>query len=276
MKRADKEAAKARLEALCAQWAALGPEDGSRKLSLQGEIFELVFDLFPNPKQRDEIAAVFLGDWKGFDPAKGSAYGFFSSRLSLRAKDTYEDKKKYQDRIVSDTVQTDDGEDISLLANLPAGARSDPEDALQLDATACELLIGILDLPQRLRGRANNPTRHNYFRMFFTDGIAASFHQNTIPEIYLRRERDLFTAMKEEFLDFFMRDRCRTVETICRSPLKPYGDLVEGRGTEETKLPLPGDVYVSYLDRMEHTKAGLSAVSQQRTAFEAEVRKWLL
>lgn len=273
MKHTDRVGAKTKLEDLCAQWASLGPEDAAVKQNIQGEIFELVFDLFPG--REDEITTVFLNDWIKYDPVKGPAYGFFSSRIGFKKKDTYRDEKIHRDRTVAGEVQTDDGEDANLLENLPAGPDANPEDALKLDATACELLTLMLELPQRLQGRANNPTRHKYFRMFFTDGIATYLHQTPSAEVFQKRQRDLFAAMKLDFLDFFMRESCRTIPAVCCCPLKPYGELVKGRDMAETRLPLPGDVYVSYLDRVEHTKAGPSAVSQQRTAYEAEVKKWL-
>lgn len=273
MKHEDKAAARAKLEQLCAQWAALGPEDQGRKLDMENEIFILAYELFPG--RESEIGTVFLNDWKHFDAAKGSAYGFFSARISLRQKDAYRDQKAYEDHTVTDTVQMDGDQSESLLENLPAGPGAGPEERLDLDDTARELLSVILNLRGHLQGRANNPARHNYFRMFFTDSVASSLHDGTPPPVFIKRERDLFTALKLEFLDFFMRETCRSVADICRSPLKPYGALVEGRGMEETKLPLPGDVYVSYLSRVENTKVRAPAVSQQRQMYREELKKWL-
>lgn len=273
MRHEDKTAARAKLEQLCARWAALGPEDQGRKLDVENEIFLLVYQLFPG--RESEIGTVFLKDWKHFDPAKGPAYGFFSARISLRQKDAYRDQKVYEDHTVADTAQPDDGRGESLLEGLPAGAGADPGERLDLDDTACEFLSVILDLRSHLQGRANNPTRHNYFRMFFTDSVAAGLHDGPPPPVFVKRERDLFTALKLEFLDFFMEENCRSVADICRSPLKPYGALVEGRSMEETKLPLPGDVYVSYLSRMENTRVNVSAVSQQRQIYREELKKWL-
>lgn len=270
----DKEKEKAKLEQLCTQWAALGPEDAGEKLNLQGKIFEVVYRLFPG--YEDVIGAVFLTDWKGFDPAKGSAYGFFSSRTSLRKKDVYRAQKVYQDRIVEDTVRNDGGDEgESLLARLPAEPGKEPEERLRLEASVCALTAAMLELPQRLHGRANNSTRHNYFRMFYTDGVVTSLHNCPVREIFRKRERDMFTVMKLEFLDYFMAAQCRTVDEIADGQLKPYGELVEGREMEETALPLPDGVYMSYLDRVEHTKKRPSAVSQQRTAYVQMIRGWL-
>lgn len=273
MGKTEKEAQKAELEQLCAEWAALGPEDGGRKLNLQGQIFELVFLLFPG--REEWITSVFLSDWNRFDPAKGSAYGFFADRSKKRMIDAKRTDSEYSKHIISDTVQTDDGEEVSLLDKLPDEQGGDPGERMRMDAEVCALIAAMLELPQRLQGRANNLTRHNYFRMFYTDGVVTSLRNCPVREILRKRQRDMLAAMKLEFLDYFMAEQCRTVDRIADSPLKAYGELVEGREMEETDLPLPGDVYVSYLDRVEHTKVGLSAVSQQKRAYQQEVTKWI-
>ena len=267
MSRQDQPNMRETLETLCAQWAALGPEDTGKKLDVQSQIFEIVFDLFKG--REDEIVTVFLNDWQKFDPARGSAYDFFSVRLRYQKLNAYRKQKTHQDRTVTKLIQLDSGEEEDPTDRLPAGWDSDPELLLMFDAAACELLIGILELPKRLQGQANNPTRHRYFRLFFTNNAVTCLHGFGVPESWLRRERDLFAAMQEEFLDFFLRERCRTIPDVCRSPLKLHGELVEGQRMEETELPLPGDVYASYLNVGENT------VSQQKKFYLQEVRNWL-
>lgn len=273
MDKTDREAQKAELEQLCTQWAALGAEDEGRKLNLQGQIFELAFRLFPG--KGEWITSLFLGEWKKFDPAKGSAYSFFAARVERRKKDADRKESSYYGHITADTIRKDDGGEESLLEKFPAKQSGDAEERMRIDADVCELISAMLELPQRLCGRANNPTRHNYFRMFFTETVAACLHGADVLKSFQKRERDTFAAMKLEFLDYFMVEQCRTAAEIAESPLKPYGELVEGREMKETALPLPNDVYVSYLDRMGNTKVGLSAISQQKKAYYQEVAKWI-
>lgn len=271
MGKVDKAALQAALEDRYREWAALGPEDSGRKLAALSQLFELVYALFPG--HGDEINTIFIGEWNSFDPSKGSLYGFFASRIRLREKDTYRREQTLHQRAAG-ALDTGE-EELNALDTLPAGPGSDPEDQLRLDAAACELIAAILDLPQRLQGRAANAVRCGYFRMFFTDNIATYLHQSPPPEVFRRRERDLFAALKIEFMDYFMAERCRSVEEVCACPLKLYGQLVEGRPMEETRLPLPGDVYISYLEREEGLKASSATVSQQRQAYLREVEKWL-
>lgn len=274
MRKMDQAALKARLEALCGQWAALGQGEEGRRQALQGEIFELVFRLFPG--RGDHIATVFLQDWRSFDPAKGSAYKFFANRIKNREKTTWDKQEKYQERTVGGAMETDDGESFDLVENIPARSDSGPEEQLQLDETACALLAAMLELPQRLHGQANNPVRRGYFRLFFTGGVADYLHSAPLAEGIEKRERDLFSAMKVEFLDYFMARRCRALWEICRSPLKPYGQVVEGGSMEEeTRLPLPNDVYCAYMDRVEGTPVGASAVANQRSAYKDFLRATL-
>lgn len=262
MRKADKEVLKARLEAMYREWAAFGPEDSGRKQEKLNDIFLAIYDLFPG--HEDMINTLFMTDWANYDPALGTLYSFFKFRIDRRSKGAYQKERKREERLARDTSDGGDGQDTSILDSLPAGPGSDPEDLLRLDATACELIAAVLELPQRLQGRANNAARHNYFRMFFTDNIAAYLHDSPELEVIQRRERDLFAALKVEFLDHFMARHCRSVEAVHLSPLKPYGELVAGKDMKETRLPLPGDVYISYLDRIEHLRVGPSAVSQQK------------
>lgn len=265
MSKTDKEALMAKMERVFQEWAALNgaEENSAAALSKRNELFVLVYGLFPG--REDEINTLFLtGEWQKCDPAKGSARGFFASRLRLREKDEYRREQLRSQRMVWDAPAEEDGPGI--LDALPAGPGSAPEQRLRVDASVCEMISAMLELPRRLHGRANNDTRRNYFRMFFAETVVSCIHGADALESFRRRERDLFAAMKLEFLDFFMTEPCRRVDAIADSGLKPYGELVEGRGPEETKLPLPGDVYISYLGRVENTRVGPPVISEQRKA----------
>lgn len=62
-----------------------------------------------------------------------------------------------------------------------------------------------------------------------------------------KRQRDIFEAMCIPFLDFFMRDICRSLEEILASDLKLHGEMVEGRAMKRPEQPLPNDVYRQYM-----------------------------
>lgn len=103
--------------------------------------------------------------------------------------------------------------------------------------------------------------------MFFTDNVTTCLHQGEIPALFRKRERDLFQAMEVQFLDYFMAKRCRTAAAIQQCSLKLYGLLAQGKPMEETRLPLPNDVFTSYLEQTRKKKVGDSAVSRQKGAY---------
>ena len=151
------------------------------------------------------------------------------------------------------------------------------EEALEelfLDERAYECLSLMLDLPNKLQGKANNPEKINYYRMFFTDGVT-DYVRSSGGQVFFAHEADLFQAAKLPFLDFFLDRVCRTVPRLASSETRPYGQLVEGRPDEPVEQPLPQDVYRSYLAREEGRRAGLSAISQQRTAYRAFLKRML-
>lgn len=131
----------------------------------------------------------------------------------------------------------------------------------------CELITLILLLPQRLSGQANNPVKIKYFRMFFTDSMVLSVHTMEMEYLH-KRQRDIFEAMCIPFLDFFMRDICRSLEEILASDLKLHGEMVEGRAMERPEQPLPNDVYRQYMRVVEHIEIRSDgAISNQRASY---------
>lgn len=296
MKRIDKVGLRENLDRLGVAWARLGPEDEGVRSKMQEEIFCMACELYYNCT--DEITTVFLNDWPKFDPEKGSLSGFFAARINLRGKDTNrwnrserqvwetdpvtgKKKRVYRSAIVQEGDSSEDGGSSLQDAvqadrwtesggNFSTGSQDDPERRVRLDETTYELIIAMLELPRRLQGRANNPTRLNYFRLFFTNGVATYLHHALSPEEFQKRERDLFAVLKLEFLDYFMANLCRTAADICYSPLKPYGALVQGKPMDkETELPLPDKVYISYLDRVEDQEAVKpSAIDGQRKEYK--------
>jgi len=272
--------------------ANCGPEDDGVRRRLVNDIFQLVYEAVYKKDESDAIGTFFLKDWHKFDPTKGQRLStFIKDRLAFRAKDNMHLDRG--DRYISENPpetgktkrrwrnskadgRTEDGEEKSLVDGLPGRPGGDPYGVVLLDLMACELLAAMLELSQRLEGRANNPVRRHYYRLFFTDNVVSILHSVETPEGYVRRERDLFRAMSETFRDYFMLRPCRSVEEIQHTGLKPYGLLVEGRPMDqEPKQPLPEDVYVTYLDRVEHYQANTSAVSQQFTKYKKFVHQVL-
>lgn len=300
----DKAALRAELNRLGEAWGNTRESgDEAVRLKLQGNIFQVVCQLFSGPtedklysNERDEaINMVFLSDWHNYDAKLGSLYDFFNHRIEWRRKEA--DLKAHGHRQLTDTdpetgekkrmwkrvlEQEPDnrGEELEGAVqvawnNAPAGPEGSPEENINLDAAAYVLLSSMLNLSTLLEGQSNNPIRRRYFHMFFTDGISDYLHKNPVPDAFLRRERDLFRALELSFLDYFLSEKCRTAPAIQDTPLKPYGQMVEGKPMEEAEHPLKADVYSAYLDRMEHYHAGSSTISGQRAIYNAFLRKRL-
>lgn len=167
------------------------------------------------------------------------------------------------------TLVTSDGEDGGTLSDMVADDRSGREatQRLNVDESLCELITLILLLPQRLSGQANNPVKIKYFRMFFTDSMVLSVHTMEMEYLH-KRQRDIFEAMCIPFLDFFMRDICRSLEEILASDLKLHGEMVEGRAMKRPEQPLPNDVYRQYMRVVEHIEIRSDgAISNQRASY---------
>lgn len=263
------------------------PEQGNEaaRLALREKIFVLAYKLFP--RQSDAMGSFFHEDWSKFDPGKGDLYGFMSFRLKMRMEDL--DKQdhdgmwiKENDPVTGrtrrvkkrhDPLSTPTGEDDSTPLPIPGDPDVD-DSKLLIDERVLELMTLMLNLKDRLGSRAGNPTKINYYRLFFTDGVVDAIHDQGT-EAFARRERDLFRVIKEAFLNFFMCSPCSSVEEIFETGQKLHGQMVEGKPMEPPGHPLPGDVYTTYLEQVEEYPVGESAVSQQRTAYITFMKKQL-
>lgn len=257
-------------------------QDGWEQLWI--DIFELL-----SPRQMDILGKFWLEDFSKFDPKKGRFSQFLRTRLELRREDEQhgengdrrvkgedgERRWKANSTIPWDAPTENDKDGLAIGERFQ-DPTADPADMLFRDADACQLILAMLNLTSNLTGQANNPRRRNYFRLFFTDGVSHALRTEKEPlPPFLEHERDLFSVLKEAFLDFFLTEQCRTVATLAASRTRPYGEVVEGKSVEPLEQPLPDDVFTTYLSRVEGEKAGASALSQQRKAYRDYLRKAL-
>ena len=273
------------VDRLAAEWYATpaGEEHAAEKQKLLEECLGLSYSLLSGPLL-DGLGDFWEHDFQRFDPALSPFSKFLLSRLKLRVRDgVREDLGLRRVKQDGETVTVGTASLDALIEEDADGdmARQvrDPraEEALEevfLDERAYECLALILDLPNKLQGKANNPEKIGYYRMFFTDGVT-DYIRSGYGRVFFAHEGDLFRAAKLPFLDFFLDRVCRTVSNLASSETRLYGQLVEGRPDEPVEQPLPQDVYRSYLAREEGRKAGLSAISQQRTAYRAFLKEML-
>ena len=280
-------------------WFEAKPED---KAPLAESIFLLANQLFEgpaielktlygnNPPPYSEALTVFYEtDWSGFDPNQEALYSYMKKRLVLRLIDMLHqdradrrlqnkechEKREWVSNLSFDASISGDGETTGY----DQYAAEDTADALIYNDTAVEFITLALSFSERLTGRAKNPTRINYFRMFFTDSVVDILHKAIDSLPFERHERELFeNAIKTAFLDFFMRKVCRRVSEIEVCPLKFWGEMVEGRGMDIIpEHPLPIDVYLAYLNKKEgKTLRADSVISNHRKEYEQWLRENLL
>ena len=271
-----------RLNRLGEQWTG-AKDDADKKKRLENEIFTLAWSIFGKVKLKNTDFPLMEGivefletDWGQFDAAKGSLYGFFLTRLHNRAVNEYRKQSKdalnHADSLDASVSPVEETETISLLDQ-----RGQEDEYPSLHGPRIpELMAVIIHFQERLRGRSNNPERRNYFRMFFTDGVSDALRRGDLEPESVPRERELFEAMKTEFLDYFLSKRCRTAAGIRDCPPKAYGELVPGRPMTEPKRPLPNDVYITYLNGREGKALKSEAtVTNQRNAYKLFLREIL-
>ena len=274
---------KDRLNELGIQWMEVKAYGSlSERRNMESEIFTLIPRLFPG--YADAWGTFFIEDWYAYTSEKGNLYQYCSNRLAWRSKDQFQKDNDIRRRKVKNnetggydrigvrplslqekTDESDEAEYQELLEDTSSPAL---DDLLMANSTMVQLITQMLRLPQDLQGKANNPQRINYYRMFFTDSIAnIAQNQEGISSLD-EREKDLFSVLQLPFLDFFQERICRTVAQLRSSCTKAYGRMVEGRPMEDPGHPLPNDVYCAYLETRENTKVGSSALSNQRASYK--------
>ena len=268
-----------RFDEVARRWKTEVAENTAVREALRNELFALGFALYDD--KSDAFITTFVNFFQTkYDPQKGDASHYLSYAMSRRKHDD-ENKKPRETSLEADTRDGKSEESAALIkTELEAWENgSSVEAGMDADDTLVSLLSLILTLPERLRGRANNPKKITYYRMFFTDGVVAAVHD--LPERselarYIRHERDLFRAFQVRFLDFFMRERCRTIGDVADCEVRRYGELVPGAPMEHPGHPLPNDVYREYLNSCEgYDIAADASVSNQRAEYKRFLRAGL-
>ena len=273
-----------RLNRLGEQWSAV-KDDPDKRTRLQEEIFTLALSIFGKFRVKNTNASLMEGivefiekDWPQFDAAKGSLYSFFQTRLYNRAVNEYRRQHRKTDAFShADSLDTPafPGEETDAVSLLDQRGTTDEYPSLH-GSRIPELMAVIIHFPERLHGRAKTQERINYFRMFFTDGVSDALRKGDLEPEDISHERELFEAMKTEFLDYFLSACCRTAAEIRDCPPKAYGELVPGRPMTPPKRPLPNDVYVMYLNVSEGKALKSEAtITNQRNAYKSFLRELL-
>lgn len=230
------------------------------------ELFELWYRLFDNTDK--SALDAFEEALRRYQPEKGAFSHYLSFLMNRRKTDSNRALKSRNIQILS--MDAPMGEEDATLSDFiadPSAAK--PEERAEWDEALVELTALVLDFSERHRGKAGNETRRNWYRLFFTEDM--TFAAKSVP-LRLTHERDVFSAMKLAYLDYYMSAPCRDLASLLRTALRPYGETVPERGGEEgeTPIPIPADVCLNYLKRCEKVQAGAAARSNQMKFYKEE------
>lgn len=240
--------------------------DEAARQALYLELFELWYRLFDNTDK--SALDAFEEALRRYQPEKGAFSHYLSFLMNRRKTDANRALKSRNIQILS--MDAPMGEEDATLSDFiadPSAAK--PEERAEWDEALVELTALVLDFSERHRGKAGNETRRNWYRLFFTEDM--TFAAKSVP-LRLTHERDVFSAMKLAYLDYYMSAPCRDLASLLRTALRPYGETVPERGGEEgeTPIPIPADVCLNYLKRCEKVQAGAAARSNQMKFYKEE------
>ena len=279
------------------EYVSIPPEEKAYRKKLWDKIMIAYWDLFVNEDEnpnvqggnkggnKDYVDAIDAIDYikdkfewfiKNYQPEKGLFTHYVRATLKHRKeriRDSYEkhNPEMFSGDRLQHTVNRNADENLTLEDNLPNKKAVSAEKTVLGDMAASDLMGKIIYLVTHLEGRANNPERRNWFRLFFTEDITR-FVQ--VEGLIFSKEREIFETIKQPYLDFYMSDICRTQKKIQITPLKMYGEIVPGQDcSKEPPLPLPGDVSLTYLKQCEGKKAGVGARGNQKVFYEQTLEK---
>ena len=286
-----------RLDKLGLEWYEAS-QTGNRveKEFLQTKIFTVLFnDFFHEDEKRENkkgkeykenellnaTGEFFLSDLDKFKPVVNEKETRFSSfllsRLNYTKKDIwredYEIKKNDDyalrlDKIYEENKESGAGGSTLVEAGKKTNLKN-PMDICIDDKSMYEMLMLIAKLQQSLKGRQNNEAKKNYFRLFSTENITYGVRISPGNSAIKKHERDIFDALKKSFLDYYMREKCNTIEEIEYSEMKRYDEVEEGSTDQrEVEFPFSNKLYITYLDRIENNKIKDAAISMQHTSYK--------
>lgn len=299
-----KETVKEALDRLGAEWYAYYT-DGNQ--SMQKKVQEEIFTVILNGKElfgsntgelsgldefADAVSEFYLRDMKSFQPMYNgeiqSFFAFAKSRIGLRKIDCYNQDNgtaAYKREENGETVKAK-RQKISLESSEEryeesgeggrewseineANPFKDPEQKMLQDEKICELTMLFTKITDCLTGRQNNETKKSYFKLFATESITGAIRLSADNFLLEVHRRDILSALKEKFLDYYMAERCRSIDQIQKCPMKKRCEVEEeSQSDSEVSIPFSNKLYITYLKRMEGKKAGDSAVSMQKKSFE--------
>ena len=250
-----------RLDEVATEWK-LTPENGSESVreSLWIEMFTIFFKLYDDKYENSEMVLdVFESAIRNFDPSKGVFSHYVNRTFSFRKKtgvDTTvfigEDEEEHETVVSVTSLDIPIGEDEespSLVEFLEAqNADIEGEMVTYVTTLYSELISKIVHFNETYIGKADNKQRENWFRLFFTEDMTYTWKM-VAAKYGEKLEREAFSAINTDYLDYYMSLLCRSSIQVNKTPLKPYSQVVPASNdkNEETPVPIPADVSLAFL-----------------------------
>ena len=259
----DKKNLSDRLDVVAVEWKNT-PEDGFKavKDALWAELFTHFFELYDEKYDNSNLVLdVFEYAIRNFDPEKGAFSHYVNRTFRMRKVEMYEKNTttvtgeggEYKIPVRIDTLDQPVGEGDELKSPL-AELMSSPNSEDEVERVAYviqlyyDLISKIINFDSVYKGKANNPLRRSWFRLFFTEDMTLTW--KLVASKYGERlEREAFRALNEDYLDYYMSARCRSARQVSGTPLKPYCKVVPAAVDDhrETPVPIPADVSLAFL-----------------------------
>ena len=246
MEKADKIK---RLDEVAFQWNTL-PLEGyeAQRKSLWFELFELFFDLFDDDTHSMSVLNMFETTVRNYDPAVGPFSHYVRRSNTFRRLDEDLKQMEQEARTVSLDLPVGDDDCSSLSELIPDNRIREAGVYEETEGLYTELISNILHFGEIYYGKANNTTRLCWYKIFFTEDMTYTWKMGGAS---YGNERDVFRAMLLDYLDYYMRNICRSRREVCESPLKLYCEVVTTAANdgEVTPLPLPADVSLAFIEK---------------------------
>lgn len=252
----------------------INSENIDKKKTVFMELFQLLFLAFSDKSKLDTGDERFIKNIKkaieSYDVSKSNGMTFYTYTygILLNRKKDYDELKSNQKHIsIDEQVETSEDK-INIIDKITNKKNISVEkeviSKIIFDLYIISLTSSILNFHSTYTGKANNLERRIWHHIFYTEDIT-DIMKNYGEIINIKHERDVFSAIDKDYLDYYMSKSCGTLSEIFKTKLKLYSEVVPERVNDnyEIKVPIPGDVSYNYLLIQKDYKSGKTARSNQ-------------
>lgn len=137
------------------------------------------------------------------------------------------------------------------------------EAILEIGAVLCDFYKSAT-CPQKEKWR-------DYFSLFYTETVGLIAKETSLDTFKVRHEKNIFQAVCQCFLDFYMTKVCHHLKQIQETPMRTKGwmGLEDGeRGKEEIAFPFHGEIYRKFSKERWDTELSSKQLSMLRRHYK--------